>query len=197
MNIAKCPFSGNICAHSKCFGMSWLNQIFDLIARHFAKQNVLAIPARSLIWMCRAGGRTSILQIIPPAPPAVETREGRRRAGEEPLGSRVREREITHTEVRRLHACKSVLGKFVFLRFKVITGVHCVARLSKNRPSKPVTPHKIIRYVAYNLTATDRIILFSKLVQFRVAHRVFLNPRAYLPSLCRGQSRYAPSRDPL
>ena len=31
-----------------------------------------------------------------------------------PLGSRVGEREITRTEVRRLHACKSVLGKFGF-----------------------------------------------------------------------------------
>ncbi len=94
--------------------------------------------------MRRTGDRTSILQIIPPAPPAVETREGRRRAGEEPLGCRVREREITHTEVRRLHACKSVLGKFVFQQFLVLIGVHCVARLSKYRPSKPVTPLKHI-----------------------------------------------------
>jgi len=34
--------------------------------------------------------------------------------GEEPLGPRESEREVIHTEVRRLHACKSVLGKFVF-----------------------------------------------------------------------------------
>lgn len=32
--------------------------------------------------------------------------------GEWPLGDRVREREVLRTEVRRLHACKSVLGKF-------------------------------------------------------------------------------------
>ena len=33
------------------------------------------------------------------------------------LDFREREREVTHTEVRRLHACKSVLGKFGFPRF--------------------------------------------------------------------------------
>ena len=38
-------------------------------------------------------------------------------AWRESLDLRKREREITHTEVWRLHACKSVLGKFVFPRF--------------------------------------------------------------------------------
>ncbi len=63
--------------------------------------------------------------------------------GEWPLGDRVRERKILHTEVRGLHACKSVLGKFgCSLDCECHTSVHCVARLSKYRPSKPVTPLK-------------------------------------------------------
>jgi len=59
------------------------------------------------------------------------------------LDFRKREREVLHTEVRGLHACKSVLGKFGCSGgFKWHTSVHCVAHLSRYRPSKPVTPRK-------------------------------------------------------
>jgi len=64
--------------------------------------------------MHRPGLRASIPQIIPPLFPAVRTREIETSLGEEPLGFRESEREVIHTEVWRLHACKSVLGKFVF-----------------------------------------------------------------------------------
>ena len=42
--------------------------------------------------------------------------------GEWPLGDRVREREVLHTEVWRLHACKSVLCKYVSRQIKVLGG---------------------------------------------------------------------------
>ena len=40
--------------------------------------------------------------------------------GEWPLGDRVRERKVLHTEVRGLDACKSILGKFVAHQFVVL-----------------------------------------------------------------------------
>ncbi len=86
--------------------------------------------------------RMPISQKIPPIQSPESTGLYERRLGESAkLLRSVSERKVGLTEVRRLHACKSVLCKYFCLRYLGGQQASTASHVSQStRPSKPVTP---------------------------------------------------------
>lgn len=115
------------------------------------------------------------------------------------LDLREREREVTHTEVRGLHACKSVLGKFGFP--PVLSGSGRALRRTsfKVQTVKAGHPRKIQKAVYRRQYAGIPSELFgttdsSARARSLVRHRASSGPHDGRPYPCRGRWRCAPSR---